>query len=354
MLPKMNKQILLVGNFYSRSNASRRTRQVCEDLAVHLPDVGWDVICTSGKRSRLARLIDKVWTTWGDRSKFSVAQVDVFRSPAFRWAEAVCWTLRRARKPYVLTLRSGDLPELARRHPRRVARLLRSAAAVTAPSRYLVDQMRHYRSDVILLPNPLDLGRYQFTVRERPRPTLTWLRAFKRLYNPSLAIQVVALLKSQFPDVHLTMIGPDVGDGSFAESRRLADEVELADRVHFPGRVPKDAVPAWMSQGDIFLNTTNVDNTPVSVLEAMACGLCVVSTNVGGIPYLLEHEYDSLLVAPNDPDAMAAAVSRLLTEPTLAEQLSRNAHEKVKRFDWSVVLPQWDSLLTTVAEGRRT
>ena len=126
----------------------------------------------------------------------------------------------------------------------------------------------------------------------------------------------------------------------------------MADRIAWPGGVPKADVPAWLSQGDIFLNTTNADNTPVSVLEALACGLCVVSTNVGGIPYLLEHEEDALLVPPNDLEAMAAAVRRVLTEPGLAERLSRNARKKAKGFDWSVVLPQWEELLWAMASAR--
>jgi glycosyltransferase involved in cell wall biosynthesis len=88
-----------------------------------------------------------------------------------------------------------------------------------------------------------------------------------------------------------------------------------------------------------------VDNMPVSVLEAMACGLCVISTNVGGIPYLLEHEHDAMLVPPNDPEAMAAAVRRLLHEPELSARLSANARAKAAQCDWSVVLPQWNRVL---------
>ena len=68
-------------------------------------------------------------------------------------------------------------------------------------------------------------------------------------------------------------------------------------------------VPSELNEFDIFLNTTFVDNTPVSVLEAMACGLCVVSTDVGGLSFLLEHEGDALLVPPDNPKAMAAAVA---------------------------------------------
>ena len=83
----------------------------------------------------------------------------------------------------------------------------------------------------------------------------------------------------------------------------------------------------------------------------MACGLCVVSTNVGGIPYLLEHEYDSLLVPPNDPTAMADAIRRIVTEPGLASHLSQNARQKVEQFDWSKVLPQWEELLILAIEA---
>jgi glycosyltransferase involved in cell wall biosynthesis len=86
----------------------------------------------------------------------------------------------------------------------------------------------------------------------------------------------------------------------------------------------------------------------------MACGLCVVSTNAGGITYLLEHEHDALLVPPDDHEAMAAAVRRLLTEEGLAARISRNARRKAEQFDWSVILPQWEALLKGVAAGRES
>jgi glycosyltransferase involved in cell wall biosynthesis len=117
-----------------------------------------------------------------------------------------------------------------------------------------------------------------------------------------------------------------------------------------PG-IPKRRVPELLERADIFINTTNIDNTPVSVLEAMACGLCVVSTEVGGIPYLLDHALDALLVLPHAPDAMADAVKRILTEPGLAGRLSGNARCKTEQFDWSVILPQWEALFQEVLDA---
>jgi glycosyltransferase involved in cell wall biosynthesis len=257
----------------------------------------------------------------------------------------VCWTLRRARRPYVLVLRGGSLPDFALRHPRRVGALLGSAASVVAPSRYLAEAMRLYCGRLRLIPNPLHLPAYPFRLRAAPGPKLVWLRAFHRLYNPALAAGVLARL----PSARLTMYGPDKGDGSLEGVRREAARLGVSARLELPGAVPKAQVPAALDAADIFLNTTNVDNTPVSVMEAMACGLAIVSTDPGGIRHLLEDGRDALLVRPGDAAAMAAAVERILTEPGLAARLSLNVRRKAEGFDWSVVLPEWDRVLEAVA-----
>ena len=123
----------------------------------------------------------------------------------------------------------------------------------------------------------------------------------------------------------------------------------MGDRVEFVGAVTKAAVPAALSEGDIFLNTTNVDNAPVSVVEAMACGLCVVTTSVGGIPHLIEDGRSGLLVPPDDAAAMAGAVRRVLTTEGLARRLSEDGRRIAERSDWSKVLPQWESILGRLA-----
>jgi glycosyltransferase involved in cell wall biosynthesis len=343
------KSVLLIGNFLS---ASLGTQGHSEELARRLAQAGWQVVMASTKKNRLARLGDMVATVWRRKSQYRVAHVEVFSGAAFLWAEVVCQNLRLLGKPYILTLHGGNLPVFARRWPSRIGRLLAGAAAVTGPSAYLSEAMRPYRPNVLMLPNPLKLHAYRFQVRNNVPPRLIWLRAFHEIYNPSLAPRALAFLIKTSPKVSLTMIGPDKGDGSFQRTQKVAEELGVSNHIRFPGKIPKDDVPLWMNQGDIFLNTTNVDNTPVSVMEAMACGLCVVSTNVGGIPYLVEHEKDALLVPPDDPEAMAAAVRRILTEPGLAERLSRNARQKAEQFDWAIILPQWEALLTRVAQGK--
>ena len=332
---------LIVGNFLS---GSIQTTCPCEELSRRLAAIR-PVLTTSHRLARPARLLDMVWTAWTRRNQYAVAQVDVYGGRSFLWAEAVCFALRRAHKPYALTLHSGTFPEFARRAPERVRRLLAAAAAVTAPSGYLLEKMLPYRPDIRLIPNAIDLGDYPFEPRRKAAPVLIWLRAFHAMYNAELAPKVLALLKPEFPEIRLIMIGRDKGDGSLRRTKEISEALDVGSRIEFPGGVPKLDVPRWLLRGSIFLNTTNVDNMPVSVIEAMACGLCVVSTNVGGIPYLLEDGHDSLLTPPDDAPAMAAAVRRILTDPALAERLSSAGRLKAERHGWDTVLPQWDELL---------
>lgn len=345
--PARDPTLLMIGNFLSNYSTSVG---VCELIAARLKEAGWQVITTSHRLQRLSRLWDMVVTAWRTRSQYEVAHVDVFSGSAFFWAQLLCFELGLLRKPFVLTLHGGNLPNYARRFPSRVRRLLKRAYAITAPSNYLVQEMRPYREDIRLIPNPLDLHKYPFLLRDHPRPRLVWLRAFSAIYNPLMAGRVVSSLSDEFPDLHLDMIGPDKGDGSWDAFQKLLRDLRIEDHVTLAGKIPKQEVPARLNQGDIFVNTTDVDNTPVSVMEAMACGLCVVTTNVGGLSYLLQHERDALLVPPNDPLAMAHAVRRLLNEEGLAARLSANARQKAEQFDWSAVLPQWQRLFRSVAQ----
>jgi|WetSurMetagenome_2_1015567.scaffolds.fasta_scaffold65965_2 glycosyltransferase involved in cell wall biosynthesis len=318
-------------------------------LASRMPAERWSALTTSPKHGRVPFLMDMLATLWRQRHSYAAASIAVFSGgPAFAWAEVAAQMLRSLGKPYVAQLHGGNLPDFARRWPVRVTRLLSSAAVVTAPSRYLQESMRQYRSDIRLLPNAIDLSSYPYRVRSNPAPRLVWLRAFHAIYNPGLSLRVLVALLQEHPTSTLTMIGPDKHDGSLQAFRSTAEELRLEGHIEYAGLVKKADVPTWLDRGDIFINTTNFDNTPISVIEAMACGLCVVSTNVGGIPDLLEDGRDALLVPPNDPTAMTEALRRILGEPELAENLSHNARKKAECLDWAAVLPQWEALFAEI------
>lgn len=338
----------MIGNYLA---SPKHNRNIWHALSEHLEDVGWNIITTSTKERQLTRLLDMLFTIIKERNKYVLAQIDVFSGRAFTFAEICTWLLCQLKKPVILTLHGGNLPAFAKQFPKKVQRLLLSADEVVAPSDYLVRQLQEYRDDIRLIPNGIDSSRYPYRHRVHLKPKLVWLRAFHRIYNPELAIQALAVLKDEFPEIHLWMIGPDKGDGSLQNTILLAKTLQVAERVEFIPGVAKSDVPLWLNKGDIFLNTSNYDNTPVSVMEAMACGLCLVSTNVGGIPYLLKENVDALLIPPNDPEAMTNAIRRVLTEPALAARLSASARFRAQDLDWSVILPKWETLFTGVIES---
>ncbi len=148
------------------------------------------------------------------------------------------------------------------------------------------------------------------------------------------------------------MVGPDSADWSAAQTQEEALKLGVQGRVRFMGPVANADVPRILREGDIFLNTTNVDNAPKTIVEAMACGLCVVSTDAGGVPYLVENGRDALLVQRRDPAGMAAAVRRILLDPELANQLSQNARRGAEAFDWNTIIPTWEGLLASTANAR--
>ena len=340
-------RLLFVGNFLSHSSGRCG---ISEELANRLSATGYSINLVSQKDSRLSRVIDMLATVLRQHQDFEIAAVEVFSGTAFLWAEAVCQILRHTGKPFILMLHGGGLPAFSDRHPHRVRALLDSARRVTTPSQFLYEAMLPYRPTLDLLPNGLDIANYPFRQRKQATPSIIWLRAFHEIYNPPLAIQVLHLLLPKFPATRLTMIGPDKKDGSLEKTQALAVELGVLDRVRFTGAVQKRDVPGWLQSGDIFLNTANIDNAPVSVLEAMACGLCTISTNVGGIPYLLTHEENALLVPPAQPRAMSEAVERILRQPQLSASLSAKARASAEAYDWNNILPKWQQLFTEVMD----
>jgi glycosyltransferase involved in cell wall biosynthesis len=157
-------------------------------------------------------------------------------------------------------------------------------------------------------------------------------------------------LKASFLEAKLCMVGPDK-DGSRGEVEAKAKELRVLDDLEFPGKLSKIE---WIEKSkifDIFINTTNFDNRPISVLEAWALGLPVVSTNAGGLPYLIENEETGLLVNKDDPEAMANQIERLIQNPELANKLSVKARQKAEEFDWANIKPQWDFLFKRIFDN---
>ena len=135
------------------------------------------------------------------------------------------------------------------------------------------------------------------------------------------------------------------GDGKERGAlERLAHQLNLRN-AEFLGRVRPDRMPSLYDAADVYLNAPDIDNMPGSILEAFASGLPVVTTDAGGIPYMVRDGENGLIVPRGDDAAMAAAALRVLTDPSLAERLSSCAIEECRRkYSPDAVLREWHSL----------
>jgi len=143
------------------------------------------------------------------------------------------------------------------------------------------------------------------------------------------AIQAFKEVRGVFPDARLGIVG---SGAEFDELRRLSSALGLADAVTFYGQIPHTSIYSVYDAYDIFVNASNVDNMPGCILEAFASGLPVVSTNAGGIPYLVKHGVTGLLVGRNDCHGLAQSAVRLLKDPDLAVRMAARAREECRKY----------------------
>ena len=210
---------------------------------------------------------------------------------------------------------------------------LRLADEIVVPSAYLSEVFARHGYPTRVIPNVVDLSRFAWRERTQPRPVFLSTRNLEPYYRVDVILDAFALLKQRYPAATLIV----AGYGS--EASRLRSFAP--DGVRFVGKIDPRDMPALCAEADIFLNASIVDNQPVSILEAFASGLPVVTTGAGDIPSLVRHDVSGLIVPSEDPRALAAAASLLIDNPDKAVALAKQARDVVERFTWNAVRDQW-------------
>lgn len=332
------RKVLYIGNKLEKWGRTPTAVDIIPEL---LRNEGIIIKAISSYQNKHLRLLEMcLYCLFGNYQK---VVIDTYSTQNFIFAKLCASIARWRRKEYYLILHGGDLPNKLESSDNYVTNLFRDASVLAAPSLYLYDRFKEFGfSNLVCIPNAIALHLYTFQKRQITKPKLLWIRSFQQLYNPSLAIMVLEKLLQIYPESELCMVGPDK-DGSLEEFKNYVDQHKL--NVTFTGKLAKSDLISLASEYTIFLNTSNVDNTPVSVMEAMALGLPVVSTNVGGMPYLIWNEHTGILVPPDDANVMTAACMNLISNPEFSAQLAENARIEVEKFDWQRVKQQWLDLL---------
>jgi glycosyltransferase involved in cell wall biosynthesis len=245
---------------------------------------------------------------------------------------------RRFGKRILVNYHSGEAEDHLANWGALVHPWLSLADEIVVPSEYLrgVFARHGYRTHAV--PNLVDPTRFVYRDRMPPRARLLSARNLEPHYRVDVTLEAFALLRERFPDATLTI----AGDGS--ERSRLARRAASLGGVRLVGRVWPADMPALYAEADVFVNSSVIDNQPLSVLEAFAAGLPVVSTATGDIAALVRDGETGLVVPAGDPSAAAKAVITLLEYPVRALRMARRARSEVEAYTWSRVADQWAAL----------
>ena len=295
---------------------------------------------------RLFPYLLRLWKIAGDAQI-----VHVMANSGWSWhlfATPAIWIGALRGTPVLVNYRGGAADDFLRREIRWVAPSLRRASRIVVPSAYLRDVFLRFGIATEMIPNSVDMTLFQpgesARASGRGMPHLLVARHLEAIYDVGTAIKAFHLLRTSFPEAELTLAG---SGPELAALQGLVETLGLTGAVHFPGNLEKERMAELYRHADILLNPSLEDNMPNSLLEAMASGLPIVSTDAGGIPLMITHEDNGLLVARGDPQGMSQAARRILQDERLRARLIRSGIDRARRHAWPAVKVAW---LTTYGE----
>tara|TARA_R110000823_G_scaffold210224_15_gene340611 strand:+ start:890 stop:1972 length:1083 start_codon:yes stop_codon:yes gene_type:complete len=287
------------------------------------------------------RLVPYLWRIWSLAGRVDV--IHLMANSGWSWqlfSAPVVWLGWLRGTPVVVNYRGGEAREYLSKSMRWVRPTLNRASAVVVPSGFLQAVFREFGVAVQVVPNIVDLELFQPPVERASSAhfSIVIARNLEALYGIDTALQAFAIARARHAGLRLMIAG---SGPQRAELEHLAQRLDIADSVTFLGRLDRPAIVALYHAADAMLNPSRVDNMPNSVLEALACGVPVVSTNVGGVPYIVREGETALLVEMDQPEAMATAMLRLAGDEELRSALIQRGVETVAQYGWDSVRPLW-------------
>lgn len=297
----------------------------------------------------LFRLVPYLLHLWRAAGKADL--LHVMANSGWSWhlfAAPAIWIGSVRGKPVVVNYRGGEAEPFLSRSADSVRASMRRAAILVLPSGFLKEVFDRFGMEGRIVSNIIDLVRFRpADVTRTPAAHIVVARNLEPIYGIDTALRAFARVAQARPDARMSVAGTGP---QAAELQSLAASLGIADKVVFTGRLDRDQMAALYRDSDLTFNPSRVDNMPNSVLEALASGVPVVTTNVGGVPFIVEHEVTALLVPADDPQAMADAALRFLNDAAFAARIRAAGQDDVRRYAWSAVK---NELLAVYADACR-
>lgn len=242
--------------------------------------------------------------------------------------------------PVVINYRGGEAENFFSNSFIWVKPTLKRASEIIVPSGFLEDVFRHRGFSTSIVPNIIDLSRFT-PERDRQSPLIkahfVVTRNLEDIYDIPTALRAFAIVNKKYPHSRLTV----AGSGPLLKKlEKIVQDLGISTVTVFTGRLDNEKMAELYRKADIMLNPSLADNMPISILEALASGVPVISTDAGGIPYLVENEKNALIVPRGDFQAMASCSKRLLENVDLYERLRTEGILVIQKYTWHQVKPK--------------
>lgn len=235
------------------------------------------------------------------------------------------------RKKIIITYHGGEAAEYFAKREKFVKKWLCKADQVIVLSGFLEEIFNRYAIPCVVIPNIIHL--HPLASRQKSHeiaPRFISIRHLRPLYNVPCILKAYKVLLEQYPNATLDILGQ--GDMRAELEQYVADNNLTG--VRFIGQVPNDKIYDYFAQANIILSAPKADNMPVSLLEAMNAGLLVISSRVGGVPYMIEHGKTGLLFESDNAEDMAAKMLWALEQPEEVHTIITNAQADVQKYSW--------------------
>jgi len=300
------------------------------------------------------RLIPYLRRIFAQAGRADVAHV--MANSGWAWhlfAVPAIWVASSRGVPVVVNYRGGLADGFLASQARIVRWTMNRATALVVPSPFLQRVFARYGMRASIIPNIVDIE--MFRPRERPGgstrggPHIVVARNLERIYGNDIAIRAFAILRRSYPSARMSIAGSGPQLGAL---QSLVRNEGVTDGVVFTGRLDSQEMADLYRDADVVVNPTRADNTPNSILEALACEVPVVSTEVGGIPFLVEHGVNAWLVPPESPEDLAAGIAHVLDDRHLIRSLTENGLRLARNCSWDAVKRGWFDLYESLANRR--
>ncbi|WP_448556461.1 glycosyltransferase family 4 protein [Thalassotalea montiporae] len=287
----------------------------------------------------LFRLIPYLFKLWRSFKHYDVVHVMANSGWSFfLFVVPAIYIASLRQLPVIVNYRGGKAEQFFAKNKRLIQHVFAKVDRIIVPSKFLLEVFEKHDLEAQVVPNIIDLSIFSFQDKTPDIEKLHFIvtRNLEQIYDIASAIKALSILVTHYPKSKLTVAGTGPEESNL---KQLVHDLKLSNNVTFVGRLSKNQIADLYFEADIMINPSTIDNMPNSLLEALASGVAVVSSNVGGIPFMVDNEKEALLVEPGDPQAIADSVIRLIDSPALLKSLRNNGVNRIKSFSPDRVLP---------------